>query len=225
MIRTRPTPAPTVLAVAALIAVLGLAGCNRVRTHPATQATTSATTATPMPAPSVVSTDPALANTAATRPAPAANGPSCPSIGTLAETHGGPIALSGPTVVRLAPVCSAAAMTDQIRTYGAATRYILVADDLRVGVQPGVLFHLSFGAPTTSEPAVLGTLNFFAARSFGAEGSPHSVSYDVTRQMRSLAVSGWPADGLGVAIAPQGPMEPGAAPAIGAIRLVAQPPR
>ncbi|WP_457844101.1 hypothetical protein, partial [Staphylococcus aureus] len=80
-------------------------------------------------------------------------------------------------------------------------------------------FHLSFGSPTTREPAVLGTLSFFSAMRPGLQGQPHSVSYDVSRQVRSFALTGWPQGGLGVAIAPVGAPTPGADASIGALRL------
>lgn len=190
------------IAIAALgvLAAMGLTACNRSQAQPG---------------PGV------RAPTAAAGPARGA----CPSIGTLAETRGGPIVLNGQRMVRLTTLCSAAAMTEHLRLYGEGTRYLLVADDLRAGVQPGVLFHLSFGAPTTGEPAVLGTLSFFSAMRPGTPGTPHSVSYDVTNQVRAFAVAGWPAQGLGVAIAPQGAVTPGADASIGALRLVAQAPR
>jgi len=178
------------------LASLGLSACNRTQAQP---------TGAPRPI-------------AAVRDA-------CPSIGTLAETRGGPIVLNGQRMVRLTAVCSPAAMTEQLRLYGDGARYLLVADDLRAGVQPGVLFHLSFGRPTTGEPAVLGTLSFFSAMRPGMQGTPHSVSYDVTQQVRGLAVAGWPAQGLGVAVAPQGAVAPGADASIGTLRLVAQAPR
>lgn len=71
----------------------------------------------------------------------------------------------------------------------------------------------------------MGTLNFFAARRPGGPGQPHSISYDVTRQIEALTVSGWPSQGLCVAIAPSGDLTPGADASVGAIRLVAQAPR
>jgi hypothetical protein len=146
----------------------------------------------------------------------------CPSIGTIAETRGGRIAMTAGKVVRLATVCPAEAMTAHLRTYGSGMRYLLVADDLRAGVQPGVLFRLSLGPPSTGEAAVLGTLSFFSARQPSSAGPPHSISYDVTREVQGLAVAGWPPGGLGIAISPSGAVAPGTDASIGAIRLVAQ---
>jgi len=157
----------------------------------------------------------------------AAAGPphhSCPSTGALAEALG-PIALTGPRMVRLNAVCTAEAMTARLRSFGKGTRFILVADDLRAGVQPGALFRLSVGPPTAGQATVIGTINFYGAQPPSGEGQPHSISFDVTGQILSLAIAGWPAQGVGVAVAPSGPIAPGANATVGAIRLVAQAPR
>jgi hypothetical protein len=148
----------------------------------------------------------------------------CPSIGTLAEAKG-PIALNGPRLIRLSGSCSAGDMTNHLRNFADGTRFILVADDLRAGVQPGVPFELRLGPPSTSETAVIGTVSFYGAMRPMGSGQPHSISFDVTRAVQSLALSGWPAQGLGVAVAPSGPVAPGADATIGALRLVAQAPR
>lgn len=192
-------------------ALLGVAvaasACNKPRPN-ANAVTTTTTTA------------PAAGTGAVAQPPP----DPCPSIGTLAEAKG-PIALNGGRVVRLGGVCSAAAMTAHLRTFGEGARFILVADDLRAGVQPGASFELRLGPPSTGEAAVIGTLNAYAAQRPRDGGQPHSISFDVTGQVQSLAVAGWPTQGLGVAVAPSGPVAPGADASIGAVRLVAQAPR
>ena len=212
-----------------------LAGCNRTAangqsanaaTAPAPgsaggsnwpTATTSTTTTTVATAPAVVGSQP-IATTSA--PMPASD--PCPSIGTLAESHGGRIALGAGKVVRLTGACGAGEMTNHLRTYGQGLRYLLVADDLRAGIQPGALFRLSLGPPTGSEAAVLGTLSFYGAQRPGAGGLPHSMSFDVTKEVQALAMAGWPSGGLGIAISASGEIAPGADASVGAIRLVAQ---
>lgn len=208
------TPA-CAIGLLALCAALPLAGCGKSQAKTETHTVTTTTTD--------AAGQPALPVTTAGAPKVASD--PCPSIGTIAETHGGPFALNGARMIRLASVCSAAQMTEHLRGFGQGARYILVADDLRAGVQPGSLFDLSFGPPSTGEAAVLGTLNFYAARRPGGSGQPHSVSYDVTRQVQAMAVAGWPSQGLGVAIAPSTPVAPGSDATVGALRLVAQAPR
>jgi len=200
---------PILSCVALGVLLAATAGCGKSQTGNAVAATSTAAVA---PAP-----DP---NAAPALPPP----DPCPSIGTLAEAKG-PIALSGARMVRLNTVCSAKDMTLHLRTFGEGTRFILVADDLRAGVQPGALFELRLGPPSTGEAAVIGTINFYAAQRPSSGGQPHSISFDVTGPVQSLAISGWPAQGLGVAVAPSGPVAPGADATVGAIRLVAQAPR
>jgi hypothetical protein len=195
----------------AVIAAFSLTACNRTQAR--TETTTVATTTTAV--------DPVTGQPVRTIVAPA---DPCPSVGTLAETRGPAIALNGAKLVRLNTVCSAEAMTAHLRQFGQGTRYLLVADDLRAGVQPGALFELRFGPPTTGEAAVLGTLNFYAANQPTGVGQPHSISYDVTNQVMSLSVAGWPAGGLGVAIAPSTTVVPGSDATVGALRLVAEAP-
>ena len=204
------------LSVVLLCGAASLQGCGKSNAQGQRQTTTVTTTTT--------GAAPALPVTV-DNGSPAMAADPCPSIGTLAETRGGRVALNGARMVRLNPVCSATEMTAHLRNYGDGTRYILVADDLRAGVQPGALFELRLGPPSTGEEAVLGTLNFYAARRPGGPGQPHSISYDVTRQIQALTVSGWPARGLGVAIAPSGEVTPGTDASVGAIRLIAQSPR
>lgn len=217
---TRPYMALTLAALAAT----ALSGCNRTQTPsgaaaaPAAQPVTGANTA---------SNWPTVAASATQAPVPTAQpvanvSDPCPSIGTLAESRGGRISLNAVRVIRLNSVCGAADMTNHLRTFGSGLRYLLVADDLRAGIQPGALFRLSLGPPTTGEAAVIGTLSFFGAQRPGAGGAPHSLSFDVTKEVQALAVSGWPANGLGVAVSPSGELAPGSDATIGAIRLVAQ---
>jgi len=174
----------------------------------------------------LLATSAAVASHAAT--APAASGPGsgspsdpCPTIGTIAEAKG-PFPLTGERMIRLETACGHREMTDHIRSYGKDLRYLLVADDLRASVQPGTVFHLRLGRTRSTETAVIGAINFFAAKRPGAAGPPHSISFDVTETIRSLVTSGWPAQGLGVAIAPTGEVAPGADATVGALRLVAQ---
>ncbi len=212
----RITFTTTALATLALCAALPLAGCGRV--DPKTGNVTVGAAAAPA--------QPALPATTTGAPMVAAQpADPCPSIGTLAETRGGAIALNGARMVRMNTVCTPEQMTAHLRSYGEGARFILVADDLRAGIQPGALFELRFGPPTTGEAAVLGTLNFYAANRPGAYGQPHSISYDVTSQVASMGIAGWPAQGLGVAIAPASMVMPGSDASIGALRLVAQAPR
>ncbi len=208
---------PLLFSFALGLVLVGVAGCGKPQPGNAVAATTTTTTtATTTPA----ATPYPGAPLAAPLPPP----DPCPSIGTLAEAKG-PIALNGARMVRLNTVCTANDMTAHLRTFGEGTRFILVADDLRAGVQPGALFELRLGPPTTGEAAVIGTINFYAAQRPTGMGQPHSISFDVTGQVQSLAVSGWPTQGLGVAVAPSGPVAPGADATVGAIRLVAQAPR
>jgi len=199
----------TTAAIAAL-AGLGLSACGKSQANARTE-TIAANAA-----------DPALPATQPVR-SPAMPADPCPSIGTLAEAHG-PIALNGAKTIRLNTVCSAEAMTAHLRQFGQGTRFLLVADDLRAGVQPGALFELRLGPPSGGEAAVLGTLNFYSARRPGGPGQPHSISYDVTDQVQALVVAGWPAHGLGVVIAPSAEVVPGSDATVGALRLVAQQP-
>lgn len=214
---------PTLSSVAAavLLACMGLSlsACGK-------GAGREAAAPTPLPATTVAATPagaPAADPAAAPLPAPPPPDP-CASIGTLAEAKG-PIHLNAGRVVRLAPVCSTGDLTAHLRAYGQDTRFILVADDLRAGVQPGGAFELRLGPPTGTEAAVIGAINVYAAQGPGGVGQPHSVSFDVTEPVRSLAVSGWPAQGLGVAMAPSGPAAPNSDATVGAVRLVAQAPR
>lgn len=203
---TRPYPA----LILAALAATALLGCHRPRNggEGAASATKTAAAATAVP----VATIHPVVNVS----------DSCPSIGTLADSHGGRIVLNAAQVIRLSPACGAADMTNHLRSFGSGMRYLLVADDLRAGVQPGALFRLSLGPPTTGEAAVIGTLSFFGAQRPGAGGMPHSISFDVTKEVEALAVAGWPANGLGVAVSPSARVTPGADASIGAIRLVAQ---
>ncbi len=209
-----PYRSTTVLGALMLCAALPLAGCGKSNAAQGQAGTTTVTTTTTVAAPATVDNgNPAMASDP------------CPSIGTLAETRGGRVSLNGARMIRLNSVCSAAALTEHMRKWGEGTRYILVADDLRAGIQPGAIFELRLGPPTTGEEAVLGTLNFYSALRPGGPGQPHSISYDVTRQIQALTVSGWPARGLGVAVAPSGEVAPGSDASVGAIRLVAESPR
>ena len=211
---TRRPTSPALAIVAVLTAAgVGMAGCGKPNA--------GNTVASTSPGPSA--TAPSAAAGPNTPPPP----DPCPSIGTLAEAKG-PIVFDSPRVVRLNTVCPAGAMTEHLRSYGQGVRYILVADDLRAGAQPGAAFELSLGPPSTGEAAVIGTINVFSAQQSNGFGQPHSISFDVTRQVQSLAISGWPEQGLGVAVAPSGPAAPGAPgadTAMGAIRLIAQGPR
>ncbi len=213
------TPSLAALGFVALCAALPLSGCGRSQAKTETRTVSTTTDAAGQPAAQPL----AAAQPVGTAPRPA--GDPCPSIGTIAETRGGPFTLNGARMIRLNSVCSATQMTEHLRSFGQGSRYLLVADDLRAGVQPGSLFEVSFGPPSTGEAAVLGTLNFFAARRPGGPGQPHSISYDVTRQVQAMAVAGWPSQGLGIAIAPSGEVAPGSDASVGAIRLVAQAPR
>ena len=224
------------LGFTALAGAILLSGCNRNQAGTADAAPgapstttvagsnwptpTGATTTTVRTTTTTVGAPAASLVPAVSAPMPASD--PCPSIGTLAESHGGRIALSAGKVVRLAGACNASEMTNHLRSYGSGMRYLLVADDLRAGVQPGALFRLSLGPPTTGEAAVIGTLSFYGAQRPGAGGMPHSMSFDVTREVQALAVAGWPNGGLGVAVSPSGEVAPGADASIGAIRLVAQ---
>ncbi len=220
----------TLFAASALLcAGLALTGCGRSQAGNTAAATTAAP-ALPatQPAGAVAPVQPVAGQPYAGQPYAGAPAPMpadpCPSIGTLAEAKG-PIALNGARLIRLGGACSAGDMTNHLRNFADGTRFILVADDLRAGVQPGVPFELRLGPPSTSEAAVIGTVNFYGAMRPMGSGQPHSISFDVTRAVQSLAVSGWPAQGLGVAVAPSGPVAPGADATIGALRLVAQAPR
>lgn len=231
---TRPYLALTLAALAAT----ALAGCNRNPTRTAAATTTAPAgapasgvgTASNWPTATTTTTSSTVTTTGpvpTTAPVPTAQpvtnvSDPCPSIGTLAETHGGRIALNTGRVIRLNSACGAADMTNHLRTFGVGMRYLLVADDLRAGVQPGTLFRLSLGPPTTGEAAVIGTLSFFGAQRPDAGGMPHSMSFDVTKEVQALALAGWPANGLGVAISPSAEVAPGSDASIGAIRLVAQ---
>ena len=209
---------PILSSLALGVLLVGAAGCGKSQPGNAVAGTTTAA-ATALPA-TDPNGQPANAQSVGALPPP----DPCPSIGTLAEAKG-PIALNGARMVRLNTVCAARDMTTHLRTFGEGTRFILVADDLRAGVQPGALFQLRLGPPSTGEAAVIGTINFYAAQRPSGEGQPHSISFDVTGPVQSLAISGWPAQGLGVAVAPSGPVAPGADATVGAIRLVAQAPR
>lgn len=199
----------------ALLAGLALSACNRSQAQGQTSTVTTTRTDPFAPAPAASTT--LVRNTAV--PADP-----CPSVGTLAETRGAAIALNGARMIRMNSVCSPSEMTAHLRAFGQGTRFLLVADDLRAGVQPGALFELRFGPPTTGEAAVLGTLNFYSALRPGGVGQPHSISYDVTDQVMALSVAGWPTNGLGVAIAPSAEVVPGSDATVGALRLVAEQP-
>lgn len=162
-----------------------------------------------------------LAQARAAGAAEAGSSASCPATGAVAEAKG-PFPLAGEQSIRLEAACDRRRMTDMLKSSAKDRRYILVADDLRASKQPGTLYRLRLGGARLGRSVEVGTINFFAARRAGVAGPPRSISFDVTATIRTLLASGWPAQGLGVAIAPSSTVAPGADASVGAIRLVAQ---
>jgi hypothetical protein len=145
----------------------------------------------------------------------------CPATGAIAEAKG-PFPIKGTRTILLQAACDRPEMTARLKSLGKDRRYLLVADDLRASVQPGTPFRLRLGRSGSGKASDVGSITFFAAGRPGASGPPRSISFDVTSTIRTLVASGWPAQGLGVAIAPSGAVAPGADATVGAIRLVAQ---
>ncbi len=150
----------------------------------------------------------------------------------MAQTAPGMIELGrGARVLRLEPACAAdgraLSLAQRIAVAPPHRRFLLVIDDLRAGVQPGVLFDLRIAgasdhAARNRGDALLGTLNFYAAQRPGVAARPRRVSYDVSQVLRELASAGKLEGGLGLTIQPVAPPAPGSDATIGHIALVEQ---
>jgi hypothetical protein len=145
----------------------------------------------------------------------------CPATGAIAEAKG-PFSLKAEQTISLQAVCDRREMTERLRSLGRDRRYLLVAGDLRASVQPGTPFRLRLGRAKSGKTTIVGSINFFAARRPDASGPPRSISFDVTSTIRALLASGWPAQGLSLAIEPSGAVAPNADDTVGTITLVAQ---
>ena len=146
--------------------------------------------------------------------------------GLLAESPPGRIVFDdGAERVALAPACGGGSLAERVRA-GAGRRFILLVDDLRARQGSATVFTLRLAEPGddrfSGEDAVLGTLNFFAARPLNAPGAQRRMSYDVTRSVRALAEAGRLDHGLVLMLAPSEPPTPGAELSVGRIQLVAQ---
>src|SRR5258708_14738602 len=148
----------------------------------------------------------------------------------------GPVSLgSGSARVTLKPIAEAETERKPPALIEARTRdrhIYLVVRDLQVVGQPGVLFRLyvdlpSEAKPLRTDPHYIGALNFYNAAEPGRFETPNEkipmfVSYDITRELRTLRGHKLLSDQTTLTIIPSGTPNAQSDPRIGRIEIVEQ---
>ncbi|MCR9256451.1 MAG: tyrosinase family protein [Alphaproteobacteria bacterium] len=163
--------------------------------------------------------------------APRTGGAGARLLGTDADS-GAPIALGGtPTRVALEPAVGVEAglLSRMNRLSAAAQRTFLVLENISAEAPPTtgylVFVNLAEGEETSPQsPAFVGSINFFnAVRMPGMDMKmTDSFVFDITGTLRSLAEAGRSDDAPVVSIVPTGPLDEGANPEVGSIRIFTQ---
>lgn len=147
----------------------------------------------------------------------------------VATAAAGPVELGAtPVRVPLVPTAKGKPLASLVNALSPGQHLYLVLRSLRVGEQPGVLYHLDLGLPAGATPGKdeslhVGVLNFYNASMPGTPDNPTIFqSYDVTAAARALQKRGMLSDGFAVTIYPVGSPAAGSKASIGRVELAVQ---
>lgn len=125
---------------------------------------------------------------------------------------------SSPVSVALAPPEAKTNLRDSLASTGAQKRLYLVARDIAVHLQPGVVYDVSIG----EDPNPVGSINFFSmGHPHDGEASHTFWSVDVTDRAKTVTAQAKPSQSINAVFTPSGTVMDGASVTIGSISLVA----